>query len=177
MVADRRRRSRRSVRVIVVLVTVAAIWVGFGLALRNGGASGVLPRPTDNSAASLPAPWASAALSINSPALTETTKRGGLVAMVTSGVATSAMNPFGAAISLQDGTVIEVQRDPQDGLVWVAVDFGGDVLSKVTQAGIVRDYAGTVVKLYSYRGLTTWIGLDVDGASLSEVAPTRGTRD
>lgn len=106
--------------------------------------------------------------------LAQTTRRAGILVMVQEGVPVTASAPFGYAISLQDGTIVDVVRDDPNGRVWVALTFEGATLTRKATGDVATNYGGGITPLYAYTGLTVWVELDkgvivtVDGSRNGE---------
>lgn len=97
---------------------------------------------------------------INEVPLAEITKKQGVVAMVQFGKELNAINPYGASISFQDGTIVNVQKDIANNKVWVALAFGGDKLTREDTGQSVTNLDGTKTELYLYKGFTAWVEID-----------------
>ena len=162
-----RRRQHWRLRLAVAVVALAAAFVGLGSVLIHvQGLSALHPAPGTPEpvpVGDFPAPApvdptraaamnrAVAALSVGPGAI------GPGAFIVRFGGTVNAQSPFGASISLQGGTIVDVQIAPDQSSAWVALAFPGTRLTRTDANEAVKDFDGTLTPGYAYTGFTAWV--------------------
>lgn len=162
---SRKRNAHGNVNLVFSAALLAGSAAGLGWVISNIDNSSTQPSASETQILQedFPTPPALSEQekkAINKVPLAEITKKQGVVAMVQFGKEVNAINPYGASISFQDGTIVNVQKDTVNNKVWVALAFGGDKLTKTDTGNTVTNFDGTKTELYLYKGFTAWVEID-----------------